>query len=97
MDEEEETIVATATLFTLLNESREYWVHPINDRRHQFGAFHILWSEIADDDERCKIYIRMTKKEFDVLYGFLESRLRKQNTNFREALPPEERLLVCLR
>lgn len=97
LDEEEEMVAATAILFALQNESREYWVHPINQRRHEFGEFHVLWPEINIDDEKCKMYIRMTKKEFDVLYILLETKLKKQNTYFREAISPEERLLLTLR
>ncbi|KAF5274626.1 hypothetical protein FQR65_LT13800 [Abscondita terminalis] len=82
LDEEEEMVAAIAALIASHNASREYWVHPINQR---------------SDDERCKLYIRMTKKEFYVLYNLLESKLRKQNTHFREAISPEERLLLCLR
>ena len=96
LDEEEEMVAVTAALFALQTETREHWVHPINQRRHDFGEFHVLWPEIYIDDERCKMYIRMTKKQFDVLHNLLENKLNKQNTNFREAISPQERLLLTL-
>ncbi|CAH1114703.1 unnamed protein product [Psylliodes chrysocephalus] len=94
LDKKEEIIAATAILFALLYESREYWVHPINQSRQEHGAFHVLWPEFSIDDERCKMDIKMTKKEFDILYDLLETKLKKQNTYFREAISPEERLLL---
>lgn len=51
LDEEEEMVAATAILFALQDESREYWVHPINQRRQELGAFHVLWPEISIDNE----------------------------------------------
>lgn len=97
LDEEEEMVAATAVLFALHHECRDYWVHPINQGRKEFGEFHVLWPQISIDDERCKMYLRMTRKEFNVLYDLLEPKLRKQNTNFREAISSEERLLLTLR
>ncbi|XP_050307901.1 putative nuclease HARBI1 [Anthonomus grandis grandis] len=97
LDEEEEMVAVNAALLVLQYKSREYWIHPINERRHEFGKYHVLWPEISNDDNRCKMYIRMTMKEFEVLYNLLETKLRKQNTNFREAISPEERLLLSLR
>ncbi|KAF5275807.1 hypothetical protein FQA39_LY06667 [Lamprigera yunnana] len=97
MDEEEEMVAATVALFALQNKSTEYWVHPINERRHEFGEFHVLWPQIVIDNERCKMHIRMTKKEFDVIHNLLETKLKKQNTHFTEAISPEERHLLTLR
>ena len=71
LDEEEEMVAVTAAWFALQTEFREHWVHPINQRRHHFGEFYVLWPEIYIDDEMCKMYIRMTKKQFDVLHNLL--------------------------
>lgn len=90
-------VAATAVLFAVQSGFREHWIHPINESRNEHGAFYVLWPQIANDDERCKMYIRMTKKQFDMLYGLLGTKLKKQNTNFRDAISPEEKLLVCLR
>ncbi|XP_025420698.1 uncharacterized protein LOC112690816 [Sipha flava] len=39
----------------------------------------------------------MSKYQFNVLLLKIESNISKQNTHFREAIPPKQKLAVCLR
>nr|CAI5854415.1 unnamed protein product [Callosobruchus analis] len=43
------------------------------------------------------IIIRMSHGQFMKLLGYLKPEIERQNTSFRQAIGPEERLAVCLR
>ncbi|KAH7699793.1 hypothetical protein AAVH_33097 [Aphelenchoides avenae] len=52
-------------------------------------------AELKEDQDRFKQYTRMSVEAFDKLVNIIEYRLEKRSP--REALSPEERLVVCLR
>ncbi|KAH7729669.1 hypothetical protein AAVH_03144 [Aphelenchoides avenae] len=70
-------------------------VHPLNARRKEAGQFHTTMAELKADEERFRQYTRMSIGAFDKLVGLISHRLEKRSV--REALSPEERLIVCLR
>lgn len=73
------------------------WVHPINLRRRQFGAFHHLVAELRLDSDRHLKYFRMSAEKMDELLSVVGPELKRQSTTFRAAIEPKQRLAVTLR
>ncbi|KAF4114360.1 hypothetical protein G5714_004583 [Onychostoma macrolepis] len=76
---------------------RRIWVHPINQRRRQFGAFHHLVTELRLDDDRHLKYFRMSAEQMDELLSVVGPELARQSTNYRAAIEPKQRLAITLR
>uniref|UniRef100_A0A6P7G6W6 Protein ANTAGONIST OF LIKE HETEROCHROMATIN PROTEIN 1-like n=1 Tax=Diabrotica virgifera virgifera TaxID=50390 RepID=A0A6P7G6W6_DIAVI len=79
------------------SRKRRKWVHDINLERLKCGEYHTLMPQLRKDDKRCYIYFRMTIDCFDELLHLVENDIRKSDTNYREAISPEERLAITLR
>lgn len=93
--EEEILVLAAACAEEDEERSRRYWIHEINRKREVHGEFHHLFPDLLADDEKFFKYFRMSTAKFHELLNMLQ--LRKQNTNFRKAISPEERLAVTLK
>lgn len=52
---------------------------------------------LSDDQSLFKNFSRMSVEDFNYLLHKLSPRIRKNDTNYREAIPPKIRLLVTLR
>ena len=74
-----------------------HWIHPIFKSRNTRGEFHHLFRDVSQDEEKFKEYLRMEQTTFDLLLSLCKCSLQKQDTNFREAISPKERLVVTLR
>lgn len=48
-------------------------------------------------DEYFKNYFRVNREQFQELLSFIEEDIKKQDTNFRKAITPLEKLAVTLR
>ncbi|KAJ8913488.1 hypothetical protein NQ315_013868 [Exocentrus adspersus] len=94
--DEEEALLFLAMEEDNLRRKRK-WVHKINQERLQYGEFHTLMPELRKDEKRFFIYFRMTVACFDELLHLIENDIRKLDTNYREAISPEERLSIALR
>ena len=53
--------------------------------------------EVRNDPELFKDYCRMSPACFDHLLGLIRHDIEKKNTNFRDAICPEQRLVITLR
>lgn len=73
------------------------WIHDINLDRHTYGEFHTLMPQLLKDSKRFYIYFRMPNDYFEEILNFIKEDIRKQDTNYREAISPEERLAITLR
>lgn len=76
---------------------KRFWVHPIIKVRYLDGVYYNLFEKLTDDPDMFFNYFRMSKDTFDYLLMNLIENIRKQDTNFRMAIPPEEMLAVTLR
>ncbi|KAK7907089.1 hypothetical protein WMY93_015701 [Mugilogobius chulae] len=76
---------------------RRFWVHPINQRRQQQGYFHNLIAELRQDSQRHHRFFRMSVEQFDEIISIIGDDLRRQTTNYRAPISPQERLAVALR
>lgn len=76
---------------------RRHWVHNAWRKREEEGEFATLYKHLIDDESKFFEYFRMSKYCFDILLSKLTDKLRKHDTHWRKAIPPRERLAVCLR
>jgi translation initiation factor 2 alpha subunit (eIF-2alpha) len=72
-------------------------VHNISSRRESFGEFHNLLDDLLKDEEKFWRYLRMSSDTFKYILELIRTSIKKQNTNFRRSISPEERLMVTLR
>jgi hypothetical protein len=73
------------------------WVHPINIKGPEFGIFSHLYPDLLEDEEKFHGFFRINIEQFYRLSQLVAEDIRKQNTNYRRAISPEERLAICLR
>ena len=73
---------------------RNMWVHPINIKRPEFGIFCHLYRDMLEDEEKFLGFFRMNIEQFYRLSHLVGEEIRKQNTNYRRAISPEERLTI---
>ena len=66
-------------------------------RRHDYGEFHHLVQELPFHPDKFKQYFRMTEEQFDYIAELIEDDIKKQDTNWKQAISPKERLSICLR
>ena len=77
---------------------RREWVSAINRRRQLLGEHNNLVQEMRLNQPTRHIqYFRLPKQGFDLLLSKIENKIRRQHTNFRAPVSPEERLAVTLR
>ncbi|XP_068129859.1 uncharacterized protein [Hyperolius riggenbachi] len=74
-----------------------FWVHPLVVERPLKGQFTLLYEDIRSHPVKFFNYTRMSTSTFDYLLQTLGAHLRRQNTWYRNAVIPEERLLLTLR
>lgn len=78
-------------------KEKRLWVHKALRKRKEEGEYWTLYKELEDDEVKFFQYFRMSKSKFSCLLEKVEGDLLKKNTSFREAIPPKEKLAVCLR
>jgi hypothetical protein len=72
-------------------------VHNISCRQERFGEFHNLLDDLFKDEESFWKYFRMSSDTFKYILELIHASIKKQNTNFRSSISPEEQLMVTLR
>ena len=75
----------------------KFWVHPINMQRDEIGTFASLMPELKADEARFQSYCRMSQKTFSELLYTIKDDITKEDTNFRNAIQPELKLMLALR
>ncbi|XP_069588524.1 uncharacterized protein [Ranitomeya imitator] len=78
-------------------QRRRFWRHPIIELRESRGAYHTLYGGLNANPEKFHEYTRMSQDSFRDLLARVQGAIRRQDTQLRRAIPPEERLLVILR
>lgn len=79
-------------------QKRRYWVRGWIARRHNFGLYDQLMTELRNEDQASfKNFMRMPPEMFDELLERVSPRITKQHTPFREPLPPGMKLAITLR
>ena len=89
--------VAIALMLVQLQLTTNHiWVHPMNNRRFEKGEFFVLYPDLRQFEDKFFNWFRMSIKKFDYLLKLIVRRIRKQDTNFREAISAEEQLVITL-
>lgn len=80
-----------------VGKRRRYWTHNINKDHETSGQFVTLYEKLREDEERFWRYFRMSTHTFDYILESICPQIHKRNTNYRRAIPCEERLMVTIR
>lgn len=93
--------IAAATICLILRRKqvkRSCWVRNWIERRSTHGAFATLTAELRmEDHQQFRNFIRMTATDFEHLLQGIATKIKKNDTKFRKAISPAERLMVTLR
>jgi hypothetical protein len=76
---------------------RRFWVHNVCKTGMIRGEFHSLYADLVEDEAKFFEYFRMTYGQCMTLLNMLEPNLSRENTSFRDAVGPKEKLALCLR
>lgn len=98
-DDDEDDLDMLNLVINVANMQRErrYWIHPLwLDKGKSSGAFNVM-RELNMYPERFQSFYRMSIDCFYRILTLVRDDLTKKNTNWREPVSPEERLLITLR
>lgn len=73
------------------------WIHDIFKKRLKCGEYQTLFTDLLNDDVKFFQYFRMSHVKFSTFLKILSPHILRENTKYRDAITPEERLAVCLR
>lgn len=78
-------------------KSREYWVHPLLRSRSTEGAWETYVKTCRERfPDKHKEALRMNSESFDMILEMIKDTISKQDTNYRRAIPADQRLCVTL-
>lgn len=98
MDSNEIVTFSYLTYLYLRNQRRrQFWLHPINSERQSHGHYFQLYKQLRKDNIKFFNYFRMSISSFDELLSYIENDIKRQDTNMRIAIQPEEKLVTTLR
>ncbi|XP_066999876.2 putative nuclease HARBI1 [Anabrus simplex] len=80
----------------LRNKRKRKWIHDFNMSCAQHGAY-TLAHDLLKDPVKFQSYYRMYPESYTELLQKISPLLRKQDTNYRKAISPDEKLLITLR
>jgi len=84
-------------LYLNQQQRRQFWVHPINSERQSHGHYFQLYNQLRKDNVKFFNYFRMSISSFDELLSYIKNDIKRQDTNMRIAIQPEEKLVITLR
>jgi hypothetical protein len=76
---------------------RQFCVHPLTTQRLLKGQFHKLYENLRSHPDKFFKYYRMSISSFDELLKLVGPSIIYEDTNWRTAIAPEERLSVTIR
>uniref|UniRef100_A0A672S0U1 DDE Tnp4 domain-containing protein n=1 Tax=Sinocyclocheilus grahami TaxID=75366 RepID=A0A672S0U1_SINGR len=93
----EKAVAFYMLLGRLKRRTRRVWVHPLNQRRRQLGAYYHLVSELRLDGDRHLKYFRISAEQMDQVLTLVGADITRQTTTYRLSIEPKQRLAVTLR
>ncbi|XP_050515105.1 uncharacterized protein LOC126890290 [Diabrotica virgifera virgifera] len=104
----DDDIILAAASFIILGKKKKrkhkYWVRPSLIGRNTHGGIELINALRKDDllagrieDGQIRNFLRMTDSDFEWLLNLVGPKITKNDTNFRKAITPTERLLITLR
>uniref|UniRef100_A0A6P7GSM3 Uncharacterized protein LOC114341864 n=1 Tax=Diabrotica virgifera virgifera TaxID=50390 RepID=A0A6P7GSM3_DIAVI len=109
MDQDDEIAAAAAAYIVLSAKKKKRkhkcWVKPSLCDRSEYGGMHLLNVLKKDDvyignnknNGSVKNFLRMSSTDFEWLLCQIAPKIQKEDTNYRQAISPMERLLLTLR
>ena len=100
VNSDEETILLIGLVISLPNKRKrkhKKWVRDIFKRRNGGGSFNLVRETALADKKMFFRYMRMIPLSFEHLLSLVAAKITKQTTNYREPIPPQQRLSVTLR
>lgn len=77
---------------------KRFWRRGIFRDRKLHSEFYTMYQNLRDTDREYHFkYVRMSKERFDHLLGMIRHLITKKDTQMREAISAEERLVITLR
>lgn len=80
-----------------VRNTRRFWVSELWQDRESEGEYHTIYRKLVNNAKAYYDYFKMSESCFHLLLQKLQSDLQKKDTNWRKAISPMERLVVCLR
>lgn len=77
-------------------KQRKHWVHPYIARNMHSRLF-VAARELQETDRKFVAFYRMSKESYNALVEIISPSIHEQNTNMRECVGAEERILITLR
>ena len=90
-------LLALYIMWQLNQVHRVFWVHPLNNERGEKGEFYTHYADHRKYPERFFQLYRMTVRKFDELLFKVSPYLTKKETNLRETICAEQRLVITIR
>ena len=84
-------------MMEMLDPVREMWIHPLNVDRALKGEFFRLYLDQRYFPDKFFQNYHMSTFQFDELLAKIAPRIMRNDTNFRKAITPEEKLCLTLR
>ena len=75
---------------------RNMWGQPINIKRPEFEIFSHFYWDLLENVEKFHGFFRMNIEQFYRLSQLVGEEIWNQNTSYRRAITPQERLAICL-
>jgi hypothetical protein len=94
--EEEEEIVIVP-LLSEEEQKKNRKTRRFCNKRMIHGEFRSLYPDLLEDEAKCFDYFLMTYGRIMTVLDMLGLNLSREDTCFREAVGPKERLALCLR
>ena len=85
-------------LLTRKKQVKRFWRRAIFQGRKLHSQYYTLYQNLRENDREFHYrYLRMSKERFDHLLSLVRDKITKKNTRMREAVTPEERLVITIR
>lgn len=94
--EEDEVIIFWQYLRRKSRKRKRYWIHPSFNVLKKHGAS-ICAEELKIHPTQFQNCYRMSPETFETLVNMVAPHITKQDTNYRDAINPSEKLLITLR
>ncbi|KAJ8881261.1 hypothetical protein PR048_017737 [Dryococelus australis] len=78
-----------------MQASYRLWVHPINVRRHTYGAFAHLFPDLVNYPLKFFNFFRMKYETFVEFNNLVRDEIVTENTNYHQAIQPEHKYVTA--
>ncbi|XP_025193653.1 uncharacterized protein LOC112593474 [Melanaphis sacchari] len=95
-DSSDEEVITAYYYYRRNKKNRRFWVHPYIEKNFHHRLF-IAARELNLSDTKFLCFYRMSKESYLYLVNLISPAINKRDTNMRECVNAEERILITLR